>query len=59
MTPGAPYVEVDGAVPTVEVLAGLVRRGYGHFTAMQVRDGGTRGLDLHLDLTPRSLPGVI
>jgi len=50
---------VDGAVPTVEVLAGLVRRGYGHFTAMQVRDGGTRGLDLHLDLTPRSLPGVI
>ena len=53
MTPGAPYVEVDGAVPTVEVLASLVHRGYGHFTAMQVRGGGTRGLDLHLDRLDR------
>ena len=43
MTPGAPYVEVDGAVPTVEVLAGLVHRGYGHFTAMQVRGGVSTG----------------
>ena len=53
MTPGAPYVEVDGAVPTVEVLASLVHRGYGHFTSMQVREGGTRGLDLHLDRLER------
>ncbi|AGI24534.1 hypothetical protein H681_13320 [Pseudomonas sp. ATCC 13867] len=30
-------------------LAPLAFAGYAHFTAMQVRDGGIRGLDLHLE----------
>lgn len=33
---------------TAEDLAPLAFAGYAHFTAMQVRDGGVRGLDLHL-----------
>ncbi|HEY7666734.1 MAG TPA: aminotransferase class IV [Actinomycetota bacterium] len=40
-------LEVDGR----EVSAGdawSIAAGFGHFTAMQVRDGATRGLDLHL-----------
>lgn len=41
-------MEVDGREPTVEQLRHFALYGYGHFTAMQVRDGGVRGLDLHL-----------
>ena len=33
---------------TAADLAPLAFAGYAHFTAMQVRDGGVRGLDLHL-----------
>lgn len=33
---------------TVDDLAPLAFAGYAHFTAMQVRDGAIRGLDLHL-----------
>lgn len=40
-------VELDGVPPTVEEL-GSALGGYGHFTAMQVRDGRVRGLDHHL-----------
>ena len=47
------YVEVDGVVPDADTLARLVHRGYGHFTAMQVRGGATRGLDLHVDRLER------
>lgn len=43
------YVEVDGQVPTNGELASLLFDNYGHFTAMQVRDGKTRGLDLHAE----------
>ncbi|GGL12485.1 hypothetical protein Sme01_69320 [Sphaerisporangium melleum] len=39
---------IDGHPPTVEDLLRPALRNYGHFTAMQVRDGATRGLDLHL-----------
>jgi len=39
--------ELDGAAATPEQLADVTSR-YGHFTAMQVRDGATRGLVLHL-----------
>ncbi|MFC6634353.1 aminotransferase class IV family protein [Microbulbifer taiwanensis] len=38
----------NGRAATAEELAPLAFAGYAHFTAMQVRDGGVRGLDLHL-----------
>ena len=42
-------IEVDdGREPTREELLDAALDAYGHFTAMQVRDGRTRGLDLHL-----------
>ena len=44
----ARYVEVNGHKPSDEAIALLDHEGWGHFTAMQVRDGATRGLDLHL-----------
>ena len=42
------YVEVNGHEPSDEAIALLDHEGWGHFTAMQVRDGATRGLDLHI-----------
>lgn len=51
-------IEIDGRAATEPVL-GLVP--YGHFTAMQVRGGRTRGLDLHLrrlDAAGRELFGA-
>ena len=44
----ARYVEVNGSEPSDEAIALLDHEGWGHFTAMQVRDGATRGLDLHV-----------
>ncbi|HWG24251.1 aminotransferase class IV [Actinospica sp.] len=41
-------IEVDGHEPTRGELQDAALNPYGHFTAMQVRDGRTRGLDLHL-----------
>jgi len=41
-------IEVDGHEPTREELQDAALNTYGHFTAMQVRGGRTRGLDLHL-----------
>ena len=41
-------VEIEGAEPTPERLL-AVTSAYGHFTAMQVRGGKTRGLDLHME----------
>ena len=41
-------MEVNGHEPTREELRDAALDTYGHFTAMQVRDGGVRGLDLHL-----------
>ena len=38
----------DGREPTREELLDAALDSYGHFTAMQVREGHTRGLDLHL-----------
>lgn len=43
-----PQVELDGAPPTSEELSYPALVNYGHFTAMQVRGGAVRGLDLHL-----------
>jgi branched-subunit amino acid aminotransferase/4-amino-4-deoxychorismate lyase len=41
-------MEIDGRAPTDEEYRFLALNRYGHFTAMQVRDGRTRGLDLHI-----------
>lgn len=48
MQDGLQVVEVNGRAATDEELALLDHEGWGHFTAMQVRDGRTRGLELHL-----------
>jgi branched-subunit amino acid aminotransferase/4-amino-4-deoxychorismate lyase len=41
-------VEVNGHEADTEAVALLEHEGWGHFTALQVRGGRTRGLDLHL-----------
>jgi branched-subunit amino acid aminotransferase/4-amino-4-deoxychorismate lyase len=46
--PAAPRIELNGTPATAEDLRHLVQTNYGHFSAMQVRGGGVRGLDLHL-----------
>ncbi|MBT2383300.1 aminotransferase class IV [Streptomyces sp. ISL-11] len=43
-----PYVEVDGRAVDADPLFLALMGGYGHMTAMQIRDGRVRGLDLHL-----------
>ncbi len=40
--------EIDGRPVSTDQLWQLALHGFGHFTAMQVRDGRVRGLDLHL-----------
>ncbi|MFI7077324.1 aminotransferase class IV family protein [Micromonospora sp. NPDC049903] len=42
-------VQRDGRTATAEDLAPLAFAGHAHFTAMQVRGGQVRGLDLHLE----------
>ncbi|WP_433228282.1 aminotransferase class IV family protein [Actinomadura formosensis] len=42
-------VHRNGHPATTEELAPLAFAGYAHFTAMQVRDGKIRGVDLHLE----------
>ncbi|GGY69500.1 hypothetical protein GCM10007387_59380 [Pseudoduganella albidiflava] len=42
-------VQRDGEPADRDTLAPLAFAGYAHFTAMQVRGGRVRGLDLHLD----------
>jgi branched-subunit amino acid aminotransferase/4-amino-4-deoxychorismate lyase len=42
------HVVVNGQQADEEAIALLDHEGWGHFTAMQVRNGCTRGLDLHL-----------
>ena len=44
----AARIEIDGREATSEQLRAFALGGYGHFTAMQVRNGRVRGLDLHL-----------
>ncbi|MFF0431570.1 aminotransferase class IV family protein [Streptomyces sp. NPDC004327] len=45
---GSTTTRLDGREPAAADLAPLAFAGYAHFTAMQVRDGRVRGLDLHL-----------
>ncbi|HEY1174997.1 MAG TPA: aminotransferase class IV family protein [Phytomonospora sp.] len=40
--------QLDGRDASADELAPLAFAGYAHFTAVQVRDGRVRGLDLHL-----------
>ncbi len=40
-------MEIDGCSATMEQLRAVAPAGYGHFTAMQVRDRRVRGLALH------------
>lgn len=42
-------LEINGRTATADEFTVLATGGYGHFTAMQVRGGRTRGLQLHLD----------
>jgi branched-subunit amino acid aminotransferase/4-amino-4-deoxychorismate lyase len=42
------HIEIDGRGATLERLSATAPAGYGHFTAMQVRNGRVRGLGLHL-----------
>ncbi|HEX4787758.1 MAG TPA: aminotransferase class IV [Actinospica sp.] len=54
-------LEIDGHQPSVEELRDAALSSYGHFTAMQVRGGRTRGLALHiarLDAANRELFGA-
>jgi branched-subunit amino acid aminotransferase/4-amino-4-deoxychorismate lyase len=56
-----PIVEIDGHAAGIEEMWQLDTSGTGHFTAMQVRDRSTLGLDLHLarlDAANRELFGV-
>lgn len=46
--PLAIRIEIDGRPGALEQLRTLVLPDFGHFTAMQVRGGAVRGLDLHL-----------
>lgn len=48
MQDGVRRVEVNGREADGEAVALLEHEGWGHFTAMQVRDGRARGLGLHL-----------
>lgn len=49
MSTGIFVVQRNGREATAEELAPLAFAGYAHFTAMQVRGGQVRGLDLHLE----------
>jgi branched-subunit amino acid aminotransferase/4-amino-4-deoxychorismate lyase len=61
LMPGdGPRIEIDGLRPTADQLGAVALAGYGHFTAMQVRGGRTRGLGLHfarLDAANREVFG--
>ena len=41
--------EVNGEAATLDLVRRVATVNYGHFTSMQWRDGGVRGLALHLD----------
>ncbi|MFI1809690.1 aminotransferase class IV [Streptomyces sp. NPDC020422] len=48
------HIEVDGSPAADPELLATLMSGYGHFTAMQVRDGRVQGLGLHLDRLDRA-----
>ncbi|MEU6166497.1 aminotransferase class IV [Streptomyces tanashiensis] len=54
MTTPPPHIEIDGTPAAEPALLAALLTGFGHFTAMQVRDGRVKGLALHLDRLDRS-----
>ncbi|MFE6228054.1 aminotransferase class IV [Streptomyces sp. NPDC057854] len=48
-SPAPVHIELDGVPAADPGQLAAVMGGYGHFTAMQVRDGRVKGLGLHLD----------
>lgn len=57
----AARVEIDGTPASADQLRAVALGGFGHFTAMQVRNGAVRGLDRHLarlDTANRELFGA-
>ncbi|MEU3604774.1 aminotransferase class IV [Streptomyces sp. NPDC035033] len=52
--PAAAHIEIDGVPVADPGPLTVVLGGYGHFTAMQVRDGRVKGLGLHLDRLDRA-----
>ncbi|MFD3662303.1 aminotransferase class IV [Streptomyces sp. NPDC058659] len=54
--PPAPptHIEIDGVPAADPELLATLMSGFGHFTAMQVRDGRVKGLGLHLERLDRS-----
>jgi branched-subunit amino acid aminotransferase/4-amino-4-deoxychorismate lyase len=48
-SPSMPRLEINGRAVSVETLWFPALSNYGHYTAMQVRNGKTRGLKLHLN----------
>lgn len=50
MNEDSPHIAyLDGRPATTGDLAPLAFSGHAHFTALQIRDGRVRGLDLHLE----------
>ncbi|GGR31118.1 aminotransferase class IV [Streptomyces roseolus] len=54
MTTSPAHIEIDGVPAADPASLAAVLSGYGHFTAMQVRDGRVKGLGLHLDRLDRA-----
>ncbi|MER7946959.1 aminotransferase class IV [Streptomyces sp. NPDC096079] len=54
MTTPPAHIEVDGTPAADPQLLATLMSGFGHFTAMQVRNGRAKGLTLHLDRLDRS-----
>ncbi|MFI6095661.1 aminotransferase class IV [Lentzea sp. NPDC051213] len=48
-SPAMPRLEINGRAAGVDTLWFPALSNYGHYTAMQIRNGRTRGLELHLD----------
>ncbi|MFJ5707739.1 aminotransferase class IV [Streptomyces sp. NPDC093105] len=53
-SPAPVHIEIDGVPAADPGPLAAVMSGYGHFTAMQVRDGRVKGLGLHLDRLDRA-----
>ncbi|MEU2544489.1 aminotransferase class IV [Streptomyces roseolus] len=54
MTTSPAHIEIDGVPAADPASLAAALSGYGHFTAMQVRDGRVKGLGLHLDRLDRA-----
>ncbi|MGW6565184.1 aminotransferase class IV [Streptomyces sp. NPDC054975] len=54
MTTPPPHIEIDGVPAADPGLLATLMSGFGHFTAMQVRDGRVLGYGLHVDRLDRA-----